>query len=149
MMIRSVRHPTRRRRTCERGTALLLALLVGALLAVFGTWVLTSASRAREMAKIAHYDIQARLMAESAIEKAIGELAAGRLEYEGESEIAFGHGELSVVVSPVAGRGDERRIEASGTFPRVSAKRRTCRIVAYARQSGSAWSIVRWVDEKP
>lgn len=148
MMAGRVRIPPIHRAAARRsGSALVIALFVASLLALFGSWLLTAVSRARDTAHLAHYRTQARLLAEAGIEKALGELSGGKAGYRGEQGTHFGKGELSVAVTAIGGKHSEREIVAQGIFPRVSATRQRRTLTVVAHQVGSTWSIARWIDE--
>ena len=135
-------------RRTERGAALILAMFVASVLALFASSLLTSVGRATDAVRLAHYDTQARLFAEAGIEKAVGELSSGRLDYQGERATRFGEGEFAVSVEPMAKQSEGRQVCAIGVFPRVSRNPRRHVLIVQLRQAESGWSIVRWIDEK-
>jgi len=135
-------------RRTERGAALILAMFVASVLALLASSLLTSVGRATDAVRLAHYDTQARLLAEAGIEKAIGELSQGRLDYQGETATRLSGGEFSLSVKPMAEQPEERQVCSTGVFPHRSRHPRRCTLVVQLRQVKSGWSVVRWIDEK-
>ena len=132
----------------ERGFALVIAVLIAGLLGLFASWIMTSVAETRTAARRAHYDTQARFLAQGAIERAIYEVSNGNVGFRGERAVQLAGGELSVTVTPVDGEPNVRRVVAQGAFPSDGAVRRRCAFTVLVRQQQSRWSIVRWLDER-
>jgi hypothetical protein len=84
-----------------RGAALVIALLVTAVLLLAGTSFLTISSTERMIAVNERTSVQAVLLAEAAIHRAVARLNASPA-YSGETSVALGPGTFSVTVSSSA-----------------------------------------------
>jgi len=103
-----------------RGVALVMALLVMAVLLVAGTSFLTLSSTERMIAHNEWTSVQAALLAEAAVHRAIARLNADG-SYAGESNVLLGPGTFSVSVSSAAAQScpgnPGKDLVATGSVP--------------------------------
>ena len=139
---------TRRGRD-ERGAAMLIALMGGALLALLASWIITSARRIQSAAVRGTAEAQARAIAEGGLDMACAELTRLGGKYGGSRErMALGKGGFSLTVRGVPSRPAERLVVAQGESALLRGAGRVCVIKALAVEDGSTWKIARWLNEQ-
>lgn len=129
----------------ERGAALLLVLGFLAILMISSAAVFTYLnSTVTRTTAIENRQVCLNL-AEAGIEKALAQLAAGRVDYRGETDAPLGDGFFSVDVAPQDPPGAVR-ITATGYMGEALAPRFKASVVVDARVEGGGVRIVRWQE---
>jgi hypothetical protein len=94
-----------KKRNQERGTALLFALVVLAILSIGTSALWRQLHSNLQQHRVAWHKEQAFQLAEAGLESSIAHLRATADTYTGEKNVPLGAGTFSVVVTPGEGRG--------------------------------------------
>ncbi len=127
----------------REGMALLLALGVMVALSVIATVLVSSFHRSLDRAKDRETEIQALYIAEAGIELALHQLQKGSGFDAGGSEVPFGSGVFSVVVTPTS---EDRFLIESAGIARADSSIRAIVSVEAEIGFGGAVRVLRWQE---
>ncbi|GMV90677.1 MAG: hypothetical protein AMXMBFR82_04550 [Candidatus Hydrogenedentota bacterium] len=127
----------------REGMALLLALGVMVALSIIATVLVSSFHQSLDRANDRETEIQALYIAEAGIELALYQLQKGSGFSSGGSEVPFGSGAFSVVVTPAS----EGRflVESTGSAHADSSIRATVSVEAEISHGGAV-RVLRWQE---
>jgi hypothetical protein len=129
------------RRRAERGSAVLLALMILATVSAIAVAAAASAMLGQKAVQHGFYREKAYCIAESGVEKAIVEIAADA-QFAGENEVPFDVGSFSTTVRALG--ENETEITSVGQAQKGRSMLYRCRIVARVRLDADQARVVGW-----
>ena len=127
----------------ERGSVLVLALVILAVASSIGSVAVITAVLGQKVVRNDFYREKAYRIAESGVEKAIFEIV-GDAQFAGESDVAFDSGSFSTTVRAIG--ENEREITAIGEAQKGASILFRHRIVARVRLGPDRARIVGWSE---